>query len=85
MHAPPPPGALAPEELPHQVALVAEKSAVARPDTHDHTSAARLAVGTPLGMKPPSQYTFGYVPSAHSRSVSMRCESSRYLQRRPYS
>jgi hypothetical protein len=25
MHAPPPPGAFAPEELPHQVPLVAEK------------------------------------------------------------
>lgn len=32
---------------------------MARPDTHAHTSAARLAVGSPLGMKPPSQYKPG--------------------------
>ena len=39
----------------------------------------RTAVRKPVGyVKPPSQYTFGYEPSAHSRKVSILCASSRY-------
>jgi hypothetical protein len=59
MHAPLLAGALTPGDDPHHVAFVESKYADGRPDAHAQTLSARLAVGTPDGTWPPSQYKPG--------------------------